>query len=74
VLVEDSLDGGLSLVRLDQIAMLLLNLIDDVLVPVRLDQVRTAWLQNITDEHDRLNTDEIRRHDEQRLLVGRLVV
>jgi hypothetical protein len=37
VLIEDRLDGGFVLVRLDKIAMLLLDLVDGILVLVRFD-------------------------------------
>ncbi len=74
VLIKNRLDGGLVLVRLDEIVMLLLNLVDGILVPVRFDQVHIAWLQDVTKEHDRLNMNEIGRHDGRHLLVSRLVV
>jgi len=44
MLIENRLDGGLVLVRLDEIAMLLFNLVDGVFVPVCFDQVHIARL------------------------------
>jgi len=73
VLIEDRLDEGFVLVRLDEITMLLLDLVDGIFVPVRFDQVHIAQLQDVAEEHDKLQTNEIRRHDGQRLLVGKLV-
>ncbi len=73
MLIEDRLDEGFVLVRLDEIAMLLLDLVDGILVLVRFDQVHIARLQDIAEEHDRLQTNKIGRHDGQHLLVGKLV-
>jgi hypothetical protein len=73
VLIEDRLDEGFVLVRLDEITMLLLDLVDGILVPVRFDQVHIAQLQDVAEEHDKLQTNEIGRHDGRRLLVGKLV-
>ncbi|CAK9202400.1 unnamed protein product [Sphagnum troendelagicum] len=57
MLIENRLDGGLIFVRLDEIAMLLLDLVDGVLIPVHFDQVHIERLQDVAEEHDSEHAD-----------------